>query len=495
VAEPSDELGERVLPERRAAPAQAVEIRAVVVVASSMAQSARPKALVVSLWLAPLAALICTGSSWGHYAATGSVRLDEHPRSAALHWANLGATLGLVLLAVFCVVVYRTVTSKDLPRVLASSTVVHVVMLGALPLTSTDFFTYLAYGELSARGLDPRFHTPKELVGSELLNLTTYHVTPSVYGPVANFMIEIAGQVGSWVESPLWAAGACYKLLTGLVVLAAILVVYRMARASEDDALARGFVVLALNPLLAWEVEGHAHNDGLVILFSALFLWAVWQKRHALGIVSLVLGTLSKFVLAPLIPLQLRVAARSGLARGLALGLLAAAVTAAIYGITWAGPETFASWSRPFKSDLGFGASLHTVLLKAVRVTGASEALQNLVHAGYVWIGRIILLSVGLSLFLRIRTEKELALAAVLLYVTILSTAAVLAPWYFTWLLPFAAAQANRRWQELVLLMTLSAAPGFGIPFLWLTMPIMQVLGLIALFRWARSGAALTPAA
>jgi hypothetical protein len=129
-----------------------------------------------------------------------------------------------------------------------------------------------------------------------------------------------------------------------------------------------------------------------------------------------------------------------------------------------------------------------------VRTVGASADVQSLVHEVYVWIGRIILLGLGLWLFLKVRNERELALASLLVYVGILSTAAMLAPWYFTWLLPFAAVQPNRRWQELVLLMTLTSAPAYGVPYLWLTMPVMQIVGLIALYRWARSGAALEPA-
>jgi hypothetical protein len=72
----------------------------------------------------------------------------------------------------------------------------------------------------------------------------------------------------------------------------------------------------------------------------------------------------------------------------------------------------------------------------------------------------------------------------------------IVSPWYLTWLIPFAAAEADRRWQDLILQITLVSAPSRCVPLLWLVLPLCQGVGLLALLVWMRMPALIkaTPA-
>src|SRR5437016_4611045 len=126
------------------------------------------------LRLAPGAGLRCTLATWLHFWLSGGLRLQEYPRSSALTQSSLLAAAGLVLLGLSCYALYRTAEATQLKLVLTSALVLHVCLLFALPLYSTDMFTYLLYGEMAARGLDVHTLGPSALGDSTLVALTTW---------------------------------------------------------------------------------------------------------------------------------------------------------------------------------------------------------------------------------------------------------------------------------------------------------------------------------
>jgi hypothetical protein len=403
-----------------------------------------------------------------------------------LFWTQLLAASGLVILGVCCVSVFRMREMPSLRAVLRSSLVVHACMLTALPLFSTDLFTYLAYGEIAARGMNPHSVGPAALVDSPLIPLANWAYTPSVYGPVADSFMAIAGRVGHWLASPIWAAGACYKLLTGILDIGGLVMLYGYARQQKAEWALRGFGLMALNPLLAWEVAGQGHNDALVVFASVVYLCTAERPRDALAVLALTLGTLSKFVLGPVVALHLWQVLRRDWKHFAALAALTLGVAAATYALTWSGPDTLATWLRPFRQESAFKAatSLTGVLLKVLDAIHAGDRVKAIAYVSVVWAGHIFVIGLALLLVWRTHTVKDVTLSALGVFIALLSTAPVLAPWYLTWLVPFAAVQRDRRWQVLVLGMTVAAAPAHGAPGLWLVLPACQVVGLAALLRW-----------
>src|SRR6185436_15381086 len=82
------------------------------------------------------------------------------------------------------------------PRLVAGALLVHAAAALALPLTSNDLFSNLAYGRLSHLGWNPYLHAPRALppddpflalVGRRWLD------TPIVYGPILTALDAAVG--------------------------------------------------------------------------------------------------------------------------------------------------------------------------------------------------------------------------------------------------------------------------------------------------------------
>lgn len=396
------------------------------------------------------------------------------------------------MLGACCIGAYRAAARLPVRAVLLSSLLVHACFLFALPLFSTDLFSYLAYGEIAARGMNPLAVGPAALGDSPVVALANWRDSPSVYGPVANLLMQVAGRVGLWAHSPVWVAGACYKAIVGALDLASILAVYAIAKPLGTPALAGGFVLFSLNPLIGWEVVAQGHNDGLVVFAAAGYLWAMARKKELLGFASLVLGTLSKFVLAPVAALHLWSALRHDWKVAVRLVALTSVLAVAAYAPMWSGSASLAAWLRPFRNDafLLNGNSIFELtwrVLHAVRLPASAKAP---VFLFFVWTGRLVVVVVGLVALLRLRTPEDVGPIALVVLVAILSSSTVLVPWYLTWIVPFAALQLERRWQVLTLGLSVVAAPALGVKGMWVLLPLCQIAGLIAVFRWTLNGAA-----
>ena len=443
--------------------------------------------LSIALYAAPLSALICSSASWLHYWLTGSVRLREFPREPVLAWTGLMAAAGLVLLGACCVTAFLSINRQNARKILYSALAVHAIMFTALPLFSTDLFSYLAYGQLAARGLNPHAVGPAALGQSPLLGMVGWVNTPSVYGPIADLLMSVAGHVGQWADSPVWIAGLCYKSIVGLFDITSLLIMYAVLGASDERYVLRGFALFALCPVLAWEVAGQAHNDGLVVCAAAVYVWASRRGKDSLGVVALALGALSKFVLAPTLALQLRVFARTGILRVVPYAALILAVAVVSYLPTWSGLATLNSWIQPMSHDDTFrqGTSLYTVLWKVLRVLHAPESAHAVSYLTYVWTGRLLVATLGASFLWRVRNSEDVAFASLIVLLALLSTSTSSAAWYLPWTLPFVAVQRETRWQVFILGLTVVCAPAHGPAPLWLLLPIGQVAGLVALCKWS----------
>ncbi|WP_143047245.1 polyprenol phosphomannose-dependent alpha 1,6 mannosyltransferase MptB [Amycolatopsis xylanica] len=176
-------------------------------------------------------------------------------------------------------------------------------LLAAPPLFSSDVYSYLAQGEIAARGLDVYSVGPRAGLGAA--SAITGRVSeywqdaPSPYGPVFSAVERwIAGVAG---ENPvLGVLGYRLAAVAGLAM--AVWAVPRLARlagVSEGVALWLG----VLNPLVLWHFLGGAHNDalmaGLMLAGTACALTAIGESldsvRLGAGVLLICLGALVKF--------------------------------------------------------------------------------------------------------------------------------------------------------------------------------------------------------
>jgi len=437
-----------------------------------------------ALVLAPLTATLCTAATWLHYLWSGSLALKNFPFDTPTFVTSCISVFGVLALGACCLAVYYNASVDGLRKMLPWAIVTHLCLLPALPLHSTDLYSYLAFGELAARGFDPQVATSSALGHSPVMSLHNWPNTPSVYGPVANASMALIGNVGAWFGSPLWAAGIAYKLFMGLLDVASVLLIYDVAVRANTPESTKGFVLFALNPL-AWQIAAEGHNDGLIVFFGALYVWSLRRNREVLGVVALVLGTLAKFVLLPVLGFHVWAALKRSFPRGLAVGTLALALLVLAYVVTWSGWDVeLHTWSRMFSGVAPYGLSLAAFIVKSLTRLGAPLEVQTWVFAICVWTSRALIIGVMLLALWRMRSIDNVFEAGFLLYLTILSTAALHAPWYMVWLLPFAAVQVHEHWRALALVITALAAPVCLIPGMWVVLSALQLVGLIALYRW-----------
>ncbi|MBY8847983.1 polyprenol phosphomannose-dependent alpha 1,6 mannosyltransferase MptB [Saccharothrix sp. MB29] len=138
-------------------------------------------------------------------------------------------------------------------------------LLVAPPLFSRDVFSYLAQGEVAARGLDPNAVGPATGLGaaSEVVGRvgSYWRDTPSPYGPLFGAVERVVAEVsaGDPVAGVLLHRLVC---LLGLVLIGwAVPRLAAVAGASRRTALWLG----VLNPLVLWHLVGGAHNDSVML--------------------------------------------------------------------------------------------------------------------------------------------------------------------------------------------------------------------------------------
>jgi hypothetical protein len=206
-----------------------------------------------------------------------------------------------------------------------------VVLLGALlfqvtlfltpGLYTTDLFSYVMYGHISAEyNLNPYIFPPNYFPGNPLLGWIhpIWHDQPSVYGPLwtdigwllATLTAPLSNVVSTLDDGTVLNVGLmdqvfAYKLLMNAVqVVNLALVWWLLKRVMPDKPRARltAFVVFAWNPLMLFDAAGNAHNDALMVTLLLLgIVPLVWRRgepsntRWLLGTLFVGLSTLIKY--------------------------------------------------------------------------------------------------------------------------------------------------------------------------------------------------------
>jgi len=198
----------------------------------------------------------------------------------------------------------RLASGRPTRRLVGHALLIHLCAAPALPLTSNDLFSGLAYGRLLERGENPYRVGPEALPADDVFKARVdpeWAAVPSRYGPLGLLVGRLAVAAGS-----VGSAVLVFKLLMALAGFAAVGLAALAHRAigGPDDG-ARGFVLVAWNPLLAWEVTGQAHVDGLVVVATLGFLHFAFHGRERLAAACLAAAVLAKAILLPLLGLYL----------------------------------------------------------------------------------------------------------------------------------------------------------------------------------------------
>ena len=392
---------------------------------------------------------IATAASWLRVLLAGSLRIE----TASWQFVTCSLVLG-VGLALAAVCGWRLARdAPGLPRaaILRWAIPGHLALLLAVPITSSDFFQYLAYGQLQLGGQNPLAVGPTALGDSPLLGLVSarWAAQPSVYGPLLLLLFRGAAWAGSHLGGPVWGNGAVLKAAMVGSALATLWVAARflaLHRPGPDGD--RSLALIAFSPLLAWEISGQGHTDGLLALWLMLFVLAASSGRELWAVLALAAGTWMKVTIAPILALYLLFLLRTRGLRAVGYGLSALLLGAVLFlpyldGFPGLGP-LLSAVQGTHSHSLGD--------LVAQLVTPLGPAAQALViRVSFLVCMAACAVVFGLTA-LRARTLDQLLRGCLLFFLAWDLTVPLFQPWYTTWLLPLAIADRDPRWQRLIAL-------------------------------------------
>ena len=325
----------------------------------------------------------------------------------------------------------------DVHDLVAGSAVVHVAAAFALPLTSSDLFSNMAYGRLGRAGLDPYRVGPEALSsGDPFLELVSlpWRGVPSVYGPILDGVNRLAAPTHSVALSIL-----LHKLLFLAVALAVVVLAARIAGRFLPSGGGRAFVLVALNPVMVWEVSGQAHNDGLLALALLVGVGLLLSGRTWGALTALALGTLTKVATLPILGLLLCLELRRRPMRGAVMCVATAAVGALMAN----------TGVDPYRITNSLAWFVHT---------GAGWVSPDYQTAAFrVWslaVGTVLLL-LGVRAALRTRTPDDLLREGLGYTLVLLMLALQFQPWYILWVLPLALLARSREVDGFVALLSI----------------------------------------
>jgi alpha-1,6-mannosyltransferase len=404
---------------------------------------------------------VATAASWARFIGEGTLALDTHTPAHLIASGFVG--IGLLASGICSLRLMPIVERLSWRALLGWALVLQAVAALALPLTSTDAYTSLAQGALERSGLSAYAHGPIHLGRSALVELVPprWRVVPSAYGPVFLAVMRLVSRIGDRITVAPWGGLIAYKAMLSTSVVAALgLAAWRLRRREADGR--EVFTALALGPLLAWEIAGQCHNDGLLVLATLVFIAAAEAGHDALAAIAVALGMAVKIVMAPLLALHLVLVARRSPRRAAWVGAVALVVLATAYGGSW---RDFVQ--RGLAAALGSEGPRHAhslVDLVCVAFAFAGRSVPSMAYQALVTASAVGCTAALAWAAWRARTFQQIGRGYVLVLLTYFLTAAWFQPWYVSWALPLLVVEPDPRWRRLLAIFAIVSVVQWGLP-------------------------------
>ncbi|GEJ58118.1 polyprenol phosphomannose-dependent alpha 1,6 mannosyltransferase MptB [Anaeromyxobacter diazotrophicus] len=336
-----------------------------------------------------------------------------------------------------------------LRTVLAGAVVLHTTAALTLPYTSNDLFSNLAYGRMARLGLDPYASGPGVLPAGDpfrALVSVNWIDAPSVYGPVLTWLNTLAGRADT-----VPAAMAIFKLAMLAVTLATVGVAYLVCRRHlAPGRAAPALALFAWNPLLAYEIAGQAHNDGVMLLGLTAFVWAALGGRRLLAVAFLGLAFWAKFAIAPVVGLYLWHLARTDRRKAALGALVFVGMGVLLFLPFWKGPETLLGPLAAVRANPGRMTRSFTEIAAFFAGLASAPLRASAYRIGWT-LGQLLLVVLAVRAVRRVRDlASVLHESLVWLLAYLLVASPFVLPWYLTWVLPLALVEADPRLRRLV---------------------------------------------
>jgi hypothetical protein len=395
--------------------------------------------------------------------------------------------------------------------VLVGAALQAAILIYMAPFNSTDIFDNISHGRmLGLFHVNPFHYVAGQFPRDPFTRFNGWPDAPSAYGPlweqVAAVTARIAGN--GMVQNVI-----AFKLLPGLFWAGCVAMVAIILRKRAPGSALKGTLFIAWNPVALFEIFGNGHNDPSFLLWVAVAVWAMLERRYTIAILSLVVGTLFKFMPAVLIPaagliaLQELPTWKRRVGFVLPTSALSVALIALAYAPFWEGTRTLSIDRRAHLFTTTIGSSINNAIAPHI---GAARA-GNLISP----VAALLTLAFALWMAYRAMRSKapdRFALASIqtfsfYLLVTVLS----FWPWYTLWLILLAPLVRDKQLRTLAIVFAFAALSKDMFNFIsfnasqsilpqpwmevWLTLRVMLLPWLYAIYALITRGrgASLVP--
>ncbi len=402
------------------------------------------KSVRVNIFVMGLSILALVALSYFRFAITGSPSVDEI--RLELKWDLFRRVVTFLSFFAMGVSFLKLVSAKQSPSELTSlfifSVLLQLVAAVALPLTSNDIFSNLAYGKMAALQIDADLYGVTSLSADDVFRkmvTARWLETPMVYGPVAGWLNRLL----TWPES-LWTSVVSYKIFILLVSLVITAVAYAFCKVGvkeEDRSLC--FVLFALNPVFIWEFASQAHNDAVMVLGIACFVLFASMKKYWAALACLLFAFVTKLAVLPVLALYLFFTFFDS-KRRFAFFCIALAAFGLISAVYFYDKIAYVL-VVPSSDEVDWSRLTNTPLYLLYRILKPAGTHVQLLGYKVYWIAAMIFMAgLGLRFALNCKTKDDLFRYSFLfLFLFNLIASPSYQTWYVTWLIPFACAVSD----------------------------------------------------
>lgn len=339
----------------------------------------------------------------------------------------------------------RQTSSKTAWMIVIGGTLAFIItFLFMAPLDARDIYDNIFHGRiLGVYGANPFRDLISGFPHDPFFKFPWWKNSPSAYGPLWETLAGITTRLaGDGIIANILA----FKILPGIFHLTSIAVVIAFLRRVEPQHALFGALLLGWNPVLLYETWGNGHNDIAMMFWVLLAALLISQKRYSWGTLSLVAGTLIKFIPVLLIPAAMLIGYRSfenikSRVWFIVKTSLAGAVLIMIAYIPfWNGMATFSIGRRMQMFTTSAPAVMYWILKPAL---GWSEA-AHLVSLGALGLLAVFTLIQTLRVQKQESTKDFLQTAFHILAFYLLVACLWFQQWYGVWLISLAPLLSER---------------------------------------------------
>lgn len=252
-----------------------------------------------------------------------------------------------------------------------------IAFLFVAPFDAADIYDNIMHGRiLGIHHANPFQQVIEDFPDDPFYEYAAWKKAPSAYGP---FWESLAGLTAWLTGDGIIANVMAFKILPGLFQLFGIVLVILTLKRNAPEKMLSGALLLGWNPLVLYETWGNGHNDVVMAFWFLLAAWWIMDRRYTLAILSLLVGSLMKFLPILLVPAVLWIAwqnletIRARLMYLIRTGAIALITVIAAYYPFWNG---FASLSIDRRMNM-FATSIPAAVYHNLKITlGADESAQ-----------------------------------------------------------------------------------------------------------------------